>query len=65
MSKSIGNVVDPFALIEHYGLDQVRYFFMREVPFGQDGSYSPNRLPPGSIPISPTASAIWPAVRCR
>ena len=33
-------MVDPFALIEHYGLDQVRYFFLREVPFGQDGSYS-------------------------
>ncbi|WP_394689485.1 methionine--tRNA ligase [Hoeflea sp.] len=44
MSKSIGNVVDPFALIEHYGLDQVRYFFMREVPFGQDGSYSPEAI---------------------
>ncbi|SFT93163.1 methionyl-tRNA synthetase [Mesorhizobium sp. YR577] len=40
MSKSVGNVVDPFAMIERYGLDQVRYFFMREVPFGQDGSYS-------------------------
>ncbi|MGE0499790.1 MAG: methionine--tRNA ligase [Rhizobiaceae bacterium] len=40
MSKSVGNVVDPFALVEHYGLDPVRYFFLREVPFGQDGSYS-------------------------
>ncbi len=40
MSKSVGNVVDPFEMIERYGLDQVRYFFMREVPFGQDGSYS-------------------------
>lgn len=40
MSKSVGNVVDPFSLVEHYGRDQVRYFFMREVPFGQDGSYS-------------------------
>ena len=40
MSKSVGNVVDPFALVEEYGLDQVRYFFMREVPFGNDGSYS-------------------------
>ncbi|WP_436641673.1 methionine--tRNA ligase [Microbaculum sp. FT89] len=40
MSKSVGNVVDPFALIDHYGVDQVRYFFMREVPFGQDGNYS-------------------------
>ena len=40
MSKSVGNVVDPFALVEHYGVDQVRYFFLREVPFGQDGNYS-------------------------
>ncbi len=40
MSKSVGNVIDPFSMVEHYGLDQVRYFFMREVPFGQDGSYS-------------------------
>ncbi|WP_375165900.1 methionine--tRNA ligase [Chelativorans sp.] len=40
MSKSVGNVIDPFALVEHFGLDQVRYFFLREVPFGQDGSYS-------------------------
>lgn len=40
MSKSVGNVVDPFAMIDHYGLDQVRYFLLREVPFGQDGNYS-------------------------
>jgi methionyl-tRNA synthetase len=40
MSKSVGNVVDPFALTDHYGVDQVRYFFLREVPFGQDGNYS-------------------------
>ncbi len=40
MSKSVGNVVDPFTMVEHYGLDRVRYFFLREVPFGQDGSYS-------------------------
>ncbi|MGD9740206.1 MAG: methionine--tRNA ligase, partial [Bauldia sp.] len=40
MSKSVGNVVDPFDLIERYGRDQVRYFFLREVPFGQDGNYS-------------------------
>jgi methionyl-tRNA synthetase len=40
MSKSVGNVIDPFAMVEHYGLDAVRYFFLREVPFGQDGSYS-------------------------
>jgi methionyl-tRNA synthetase len=40
MSKSVGNVIDPFALVDHYGLDQVRYFMLREVPFGQDGNYS-------------------------
>ena len=40
MSKSVGNVIDPFGLIEEYGLDQTRFFFMREVPFGQDGNYS-------------------------
>jgi methionyl-tRNA synthetase len=40
MSKSVGNVVDPFNLATQYGVDQVRYFFLREVPFGQDGSYN-------------------------
>jgi methionyl-tRNA synthetase len=40
MSKSVGNVIDPFALIDQYGVDQLRYFFLREVPFGQDGNYS-------------------------
>src|SRR2546423_5373380 len=40
MSKSVGNVVDPFALADAYGVDPLRYFFMREVPFGQDGNYS-------------------------
>ena len=40
MSKSVGNVIDPFTITEHYGVDQVRYFFMREVSFGQDGAYS-------------------------
>jgi methionyl-tRNA synthetase len=40
MSKSVGNVLDPFTLADTYGVDQVRYFALREVPFGQDGSYS-------------------------
>jgi methionyl-tRNA synthetase len=40
MSKSVGNVVDPFDLAEQYGIDQMRYFFLREVPFGQDGNYN-------------------------
>ncbi|HET9874729.1 MAG TPA: methionine--tRNA ligase [Mycobacterium sp.] len=40
MSKSVGNVIDPLALVEQFGVDQVRYFLLREIPFGQDGSYS-------------------------
>ena len=40
MSKSLGNVIDPANLVEHFGLDPIRYFFLREVSFGQDGSYS-------------------------
>jgi len=40
MSKSLGNVVDPLELAEHFGVDQLRYFLMREIAFGQDGSYS-------------------------
>jgi methionyl-tRNA synthetase len=40
MSKSVGNVVDPFDLVNGYGVDQVRYFFLREAAFGHDGSYS-------------------------
>jgi methionyl-tRNA synthetase len=44
MSKSLGNVVDPVALIDALGLDQVRYFLLREVPFGQDGSYGEDAI---------------------
>jgi methionyl-tRNA synthetase len=40
MSKSLGNVLDPFELADTYGVDPVRYFVLREVPFGGDGSYS-------------------------
>jgi methionyl-tRNA synthetase len=40
MSKSVGNVIDPISMAQQYGVDQVRYFFLREVPFGQDGNYS-------------------------
>ena len=40
MSKSLGNVLDPFTLAAHYGVDALRYFFLREVPFGRDGSFS-------------------------
>ncbi|WP_284176952.1 methionine--tRNA ligase [Rhabdaerophilum sp. SD176] len=40
MSKSLGNVLDPIAMSEQYGLDAFRYFFLREISFGADGSYS-------------------------
>ncbi|MEL0021977.1 MAG: methionine--tRNA ligase, partial [Rickettsiales bacterium] len=40
ISKSVGNVIDPFELVERYGLDPVRYFLMRQVPFGNDGDFS-------------------------
>jgi methionyl-tRNA synthetase len=41
MSKSKGNVVDPTVLIDHYGLDALRYYLLREVPFGADGVFTP------------------------
>lgn len=44
MSKSVGNVVDPIALVDTFGVDQVRYFLLREVPFGQDGSFSEDAI---------------------
>ena len=40
ISKSLGNVIDPVELKNAYGLDQVRYFLLREVPFGKDGDFS-------------------------
>jgi methionyl-tRNA synthetase len=39
ISKSLGNVIDPLQLVNDYGLDQTRYFLMREVPFGRDGDF--------------------------
>lgn len=44
MSKSKGNVVDPLVLIDKYGSDAIRYFLLREVPFGEDGYYSEEAL---------------------
>lgn len=43
-SKSLGNVTDPLGLAEKFGVDALRYFLMREVAFGQDGSYSPEAI---------------------
>ena len=44
MSKSVGNVVDPFDQVKAYGVDAVRYFYLRETHFGQDGTYSPELI---------------------
>lgn len=40
ISKSLGNVIDPYEIIDEYGLDQIRFFLFREVPFGNDGDFS-------------------------
>ena len=44
MSKSVGNVTDPIALVDRFGVDPLRYFLLREVSFGQDGSYSEDAI---------------------
>ncbi len=44
ISKSIGNVVDPFSVVEKYGTDVVRYFLLREIPSGEDGDFSYKKL---------------------
>jgi methionyl-tRNA synthetase len=44
MSKSKGNVIDPLLLIDKYGLDAIRYYLLREIPFGSDGFYSEEAL---------------------
>jgi len=44
MSKSLGNVITPQSMVDAFGLDQVRYFLMREVPYGNDGSFSKDSM---------------------
>lgn len=44
MSKTIGNVIDPFRIVEKYGTDVVRYFLLREIPSGEDGDFSYKKL---------------------
>lgn len=44
MGKSLGNVIDPFALVERYGSDAVRYYFLKEIEFGRDGDFSETRF---------------------
>ncbi|MCL6489815.1 MAG: methionine--tRNA ligase [Alicyclobacillus mali] len=44
MSKSKGNVIDPLSLVDRYGRDAFRYFLLREIPFGQDGTFTPEGM---------------------
>ena len=44
MSKSIGNVVDPYQVVDEFGADVFRYFLLREIPFGQDGDFSKSAI---------------------
>ena len=44
ISKSLGNAIDPLELAERYGVDAVRYFLLREVPFGADGDFSEEKM---------------------
>src|SRR6185295_16614294 len=44
ISKSVGNVIDPIKLVEEYGIDQTRFFLLREVPFGSDGDFQKRAL---------------------
>lgn len=44
MGKSLGNTLEPKDLVRNFGSDAVRYFFLREVEFGNDGDYSEDRL---------------------
>ncbi|MEE8352695.1 MAG: methionine--tRNA ligase [Rhodospirillales bacterium] len=44
ISKSLGNIIDPIDLVNKYGLDQVRYFLLREMPFGNDGNFAHNSI---------------------
>ena len=44
MSKSLGNVVDPYEIVKEYGTDALRYYLLREIPYGEDGDYSTERM---------------------
>ncbi|PPR47156.1 MAG: Methionine--tRNA ligase [Alphaproteobacteria bacterium MarineAlpha5_Bin9] len=44
ISKSLGNIIDPYDIVSQYGIDQIRFFLFREVPFGNDGDFSKNAI---------------------
>ena len=57
MSKSLGNVLDPFEVMDKFGTDALRYYCFREVSFGQDGAVSTAGFEPATRPSSPTTTA--------
>ena len=66
MSKSLGNVLDPFEVIERFGADALRYYCFREVSFGRDGSVSAEPASRRATrPSSPTSTATSRAARWR
>ena len=66
MSKSIGNVDRAVALIARIRARPVRFFLLREMPFGNDGDFSRKRADlTASTSTWPTTSATWPSARCR
>ena len=65
MSKSLGNVLDPFEVMDTFGTDALRYYCFREVSFGQDGGVSTATFGGATRPSSPTTTATSPAARSR
>lgn len=65
MSKSVGNIVDPITLVDTFGVDQLRYFLLREVPFGQDGSYTEDAIITRINTDLANELATWRNARCR
>ena len=65
MWKSLGNVLDPFIMIERFGADALRFYLFREVSFGRDGSISTAGFVPATRPSSPTTTATSPAACWR
>ena len=63
MSKSRGNIVRAEPIQQVMGADALRYFLLREIVFGQDGSFSYDALVAATTPTWPTAWATWPAAR--
>ena len=65
MSKSLGNVIDPFEIIDIFGADALRFYLFREVAFGQDGSVSTEGFEQRYTSELANESATWPTACTR